>query len=93
MESYLLAQPGISPSLAAAIKAMGDPTSTLPIPVPINKAVSQNVTLTDGTHAVVIGDSTGLIGGIIWEKGGIVYGVGGSLTQSQLISVANGFTS
>lgn len=93
LESYLLAQPGISPSLAAAIKAIGDPTSTLPIPVPINKAMSQNVTLTDGTRAVVIGDTTGLIGGIIWEKGGIVYGMGGSLTQSQLVSLANGFVS
>jgi len=93
LEAYLLAQPGISPSLAAAIRAMGDPTSTLPIPVPINKAVSQNVTLADGAHAVVIGDSTGLVGGIIWVKGAIVYGVGGSLTQSQLINLANGLAS
>lgn len=93
LESYLLAQPGISPSLAAAIRAIGDPRSTLPIPVPINRAISQNVTLADGSHAVLIGDSTGLIGGIIWEKGGIVYGVGGSLTQSQLVSLANGFAS
>jgi hypothetical protein len=93
LESYLLAQPGIPPSLAAAIKAIGDPTSTLPIPIPINKAASQNVTLSDGTHAVLIGDSTGLVGGIIWEKNHIVYGVGGSLTQSQLMSLANGFVS
>ncbi|HEY8741818.1 MAG TPA: hypothetical protein VIU62_01875 [Chloroflexota bacterium] len=93
LETYLLAQPGISPSLVSAIKALGDPTSTLPIPIPINKAVSQNVTLSDGTKAVVVGDSTGIIGGIIWEKNGIVYGIGGSLTESQLISMANGFVS
>jgi hypothetical protein len=93
LESYLLAQPGISPSLAADLNAIGDPTSTLPIPVPINKAVSQNVTLADGAHAVVVGDSTGLVGGIIWEQNGIIYGVGGSLTSSQLVSLANGIVS
>jgi hypothetical protein len=93
LEAYLLAQPGISPSLASAIRSIGDPTATLPIPIPINKAVSQNVTLADGTKAVVVGDTTGIIGGIIWEKNGIVYGIGGSLTESQLISMANGFVS
>ncbi|MGI8912245.1 MAG: hypothetical protein ACR2JY_00395 [Chloroflexota bacterium] len=93
LESYLLAQPGISPSLAAAIKGIGDPSSTLPIPIPISKAVSQNVTLTDGTHAVLVGDSTGLVGGIIWEKNHVVYGVGGSLTKDQLLSLANGIVS
>jgi hypothetical protein len=93
LEQYLLNQPGISPTLAKAITAIGDPTSTLPIPVPINKAVSQNVTLNGGTHAVLIGDSTGLIGGIIWEKNNVVYGVGGSLTQQQLMDLANGLPS
>jgi hypothetical protein len=93
LEAYLLAQPGISPSLASAIKSIGDPTATLPIPIPINKAEAQNVTLADGTKAVVVGDTTGIIGGIIWEKNGIVYGIGGSLTESQLISMANGFVS
>src|SRR5206468_13057583 len=34
LRSYLLSQPGISPQLAAAIRAIGDPSSTLPVPVP-----------------------------------------------------------
>src|SRR5438128_12691863 len=34
LRSYLLSQPAISPQLAAAIRAIGDPTSTLPVPFP-----------------------------------------------------------
>lgn len=93
LEQYLLSQPGISPNLANAIRAIGAPSTTLPIPIPVNQAVSRNVTLKDGTPAVVVGDSTGLLGGIIWEKGGVVYGVAGSLTQQQAIDMANGFVS
>ena len=45
LEDYLLAQPGISPQLAADIKAIGDPTTTLPIPVPVQFATSSKVTV------------------------------------------------
>ena len=33
LEDFLVAQPGVSPQLAAEIRAIGDPASTLPIPV------------------------------------------------------------
>ncbi|HLH74386.1 MAG TPA: zf-HC2 domain-containing protein [Chloroflexota bacterium] len=45
LEDYLLEQPSISPDLAATIRAIGDPSSTLPIPIPVNKAVSHSVTV------------------------------------------------
>jgi len=40
LQQYLLAQPGISPSLAAQIKAIKDPSSTLPVPIPVDMATS-----------------------------------------------------
>jgi hypothetical protein len=88
LETYLLAQPGISPDLANAIRAIGDPTSTLPIPIPISKATSHTVQV-QGVSGVSVADSTGLGGGIIWVKNGIVYGVAGTFSENDLLAVAN----
>jgi hypothetical protein len=88
LQSYLLAQPGITPQLAAQIRAIKDPSSTLPIPVPVDYATSKKVTV-QGTDGVFIGDSTGLGSAVIWQKGGIVYGVAGRLTEAECLAVAN----
>lgn len=88
LQQYLLAQPGITPQLAAEIKAIKDPSSTLPIPIPVNFATSKNVTV-QGATGLLIGDSTGLGSAVIWQKGGVVYGVAGTLTEAQILAVAN----
>lgn len=88
LENYLLLQPGISPALAAQIRAMGDPSQTLPIPIPVNMATSHPVTV-QGEHGVAIGDSSGLGSAVIWVKDGVVYAVGGTLTENQVLQVAN----
>ena len=91
IEDYVLAQPGISPGLAADIKAIGDPAHTLVIPVPVQYATSTQVTV-QGVQGVALGDNTGLGSAVIWIKNGTVYFVGGSLKQSEAISVANGLS-
>ena len=88
LENYLLAQPGISPQLAADIKSIGDPTTTLPIPVPIQYATSSQVTV-QGVKGVALGDNTGLGAAVIWIDGGEVFFVGGSLKQDDALAVAN----
>jgi len=88
LEDYLLSQPGISPTLAAQIRAIGDPSQTLPIPVPANLATSHPVTV-QGVHGVAIGDSSGLGSAVIWVKDGVVYAVGGTLTEAEVLQVAN----
>ena len=88
IEQYLLAQPGISPDLAQAIRAIGDPTTTLPIPVPVDRAASHSVQV-QGVTGLAVADQTGLGGGIIWEKNGYVYGVAGTYSESDLLNVAN----
>jgi hypothetical protein len=89
LEDYLLAQPGISPQLAADIRAIGDPTTTLPIPVPVQFATSAKVTV-QGVQGVALGDNTGVGAAVIWIKNGHVFFVGGSLKQSEAVTVANG---
>lgn len=88
IQAYLLAQPSVSPALAAQLRAIGDPASTLPIPVPLGQANATTVSV-HGTNGLFIGDSTGLGSGVIWQQSGLVYIVGGTLTQAQVIAIAN----
>ena len=89
LEDYLLSLPGVSPQLAAAIRAVKDPSTTLPIPIPIEYATSKSVTV-QGVDGVAVGDNTGLGAGVIWIKSGTVYGVAGSLKQDAILAIANG---
>src|SRR6266853_1915131 len=45
LEDYILSMPGVSPQLAAAIRSIGDPATTLPIPVPVEYASSSKVSI------------------------------------------------
>ena len=88
LRSYLLSQPGISPQLAAAIRAIGDPSSTLPVPVPAELAISHAVTV-QGVQGLYVGDNTGIASAVIWQKDGMMFEVIGSFTESQALSIAN----
>ena len=88
IEDYLLAQPGVSPQLASQIKAIGGPSTTLPIPIPVDRATAQTVQV-QGVSGLAVGDNTGLGSGVIWEKDGVVYGVAGALPESQILAIAN----
>lgn len=88
LRSYLLSQPGISPQLAAAIRAIGDPSSTLPVPVPAERAISHPVTV-QGVQGLFVGDNTGIAAAVIWQKDGMMFEVIGSFTESQALAIAN----
>jgi hypothetical protein len=88
IQAYLLAQPSVSPGLAAQIRAISDPSTTLPIPIPVGQAAAKNVHV-HGTTGLFIGDSTGLGSGVLWQQNGLVYVVGGTLTEAETIAAAN----
>ncbi|MHB8631821.1 MAG: hypothetical protein ACYC9W_07830, partial [Candidatus Limnocylindria bacterium] len=88
IQAYLLSQPSVSPALAAQIRAIGDPASTLPIPIPIGQATAKSVSV-HGTSGLFVGDSTGLGSGVLWQQNGLVYAVGGTLTEAETIAIAN----
>jgi hypothetical protein len=92
LEDYLLAQPGISAELKAAIKAIGDPSTTLPIPVPVAYATSSKVTVQSKYDGVALGDNTGVGAGVIWINHSVVYGVVGSVKLSDAMQIANDLT-
>ena len=88
LQAYLLSQPSVSGALAAQIRAIGDPATTLPIPIPVGQAAAKNVNV-HGVTGLFIGDSTGLGSGVLWQQNGLVYVVGGTLTEAQTLAVAN----
>jgi hypothetical protein len=86
VEDYLISLPGFPPDLAAQIRAIGDPTTTLPVPVPTGQQ-SHQVDV-QGVRGLFVGDSTGLGSGMIWSKGGVLYATVGTMTESELTGVA-----
>jgi hypothetical protein len=87
LEAYILSMPGLSPELAAAIRSIGDPATTLPIPVPVEYATSTKVSI-NGDPGVALGDNTGLGSGVIWIHKTNVFVVAGSLKQSAAVDIA-----
>lgn len=88
LEDYLLRQPGVSPTLASEIRAIGDPNTTLPIPIAVNRETATPVQV-QGVSGLAIGDNTGVGSVVVWVKDGMVYGVGGQLPESQVLDIAN----
>jgi hypothetical protein len=87
IEDYLLRQPGISPTLAAEIRSIGDPETTMPIPIPIDKEFGERVSV-QGVSGLGIGDNTGVGGVVVWQRGGIIFAVAGQLRQRDILAIA-----
>ena len=85
LQDYLLAQPGVPPDLAAQLRAIKDPTSALPIPIPNGLATSKPVQV-QGVQGLLV--DAGLAVGVIWQKDGIIYAVLGQLTPDQILQIA-----
>jgi hypothetical protein len=88
LEGYLAGLPGVPPDLAAQIKNLGDPATTLPIPVPTGQG-SESVDV-NGHKGLFVGDSTGLGAGVIWQDGGALYAVVGTLNKDDVLTIARG---
>lgn len=86
LEDYLLSQPGVPPELAAQLRAIKDPSTTLPIPIPAGFATTKPVSI-NGVQGLLI--DAGLAAGVVWEKGNVIYAVGGQLTPDQVIALAS----
>jgi hypothetical protein len=85
LEDYLLSQPGVPPELAAQVRAIKDPSTTLPIPIPKGLATTESVRV-NGTPGVLIKAVLGA--GVVWVKNGVIYAVGGQLTSDQVLAIA-----
>jgi hypothetical protein len=85
LEDYLLSQPGVPPEIAAQVRAIKDPSTTLPIPIPKGMATTESVQV-NGTSGLLIKAVLGA--GVVWVKNGVIYAVGGQLTPDQVLAIA-----
>ena len=89
IQDYILAQPGIAPELAAAMRSIADPMSTLPVPVDVSRMNGRAVKV-QGVDGLLLGDATGLGSVVVWSKDGQVFFVGGPLRDNEVLDIANG---
>ncbi len=90
LEQYMLSLPGISPELAAELRALGDLRNRMPVPIDVNKQAARQVQV-DGATALAIGDNSGVGAAIVWQKSGLIYSIFGTdITMDQLVAMANG---
>ena len=85
--SFLLSVPGLPADTVDQLQAIDDWTQTLPIPVPQDASVSRHVTV-DGAAGVSVQDAQTRHGVVLWQRDGMVYGVGGSYGEQELLAVA-----
>jgi len=86
LETFLLSRRGVPTGLAQELRLLGNPGTTLPVPVPSGVSEQQ---LTIGGAAVLVADPSGAASGVIWEgRDGVVHAVGGLLDKEDVLSVA-----
>ncbi|HVB53831.1 MAG TPA: hypothetical protein VNF24_06520 [Candidatus Acidoferrales bacterium] len=89
LENYLLSLPFLPPSLAAAIHQLGNPITTLPIPVLPGLGQPQATTV-HREKAVLFGAGSQLLAAVVWEQQGTVRAVGGLLDPATVLALARG---
>jgi hypothetical protein len=87
VRNFLLGLPNVPPDLARQLRSMQDWTSTLPIPVPVDKMTWQETTIA-GAPAYILNDNTGLGSGVIWQRDGRILGVAGPMKATDLRKIA-----
>jgi hypothetical protein len=87
VRNFLLGLPNVPPELARQLRSMQDWTSTLPIPVPVDKMTWQETTIA-GAPAYILNDNTGLGSGVIWQRDGRILGVAGPMKATDLRKIA-----
>ena len=87
VRDFLLGLPNVPPDLARQLRSMQDWTSTLPIPVPVDKMTWQETTIA-GAPAYILNDNTGLGSGVIWQRDGRILGVAGPMKATDLRKIA-----
>lgn len=89
LRAYLLSLPGLPEEVAAQLRSFSPDASTLPLPVPADYATSAPAQV-NGDEATLLTSRDGFLAGVVWVADGVVTAVAGSLTGSEVLSIASG---
>jgi hypothetical protein len=87
LEQYLLSLPGIPAGVVSELRALGNPSQTVPIPIPIDLASASTVDI-NGASGLLIGDSTNLGSVVLWQHNGVVDAVAGTISSADALGIA-----
>jgi hypothetical protein len=87
LETYLLSVPGIPAGVVSELRALGNPSQTIPIPIPVDLASASNVDI-NGASGLLIGDSTNLGSVVLWQHNGVVDAVAGTISSADALGIA-----
>jgi hypothetical protein len=87
IRTFLLGLPNVPPDLARQLRSIQDWTTTLPIPVPVDRTTWQETTIA-GAPAFILNDNTGLGSGVIRQRDGRIVGVAGPMKANELRRIA-----
>jgi hypothetical protein len=85
LRNALLAMPDLPQDVVAQIRSVRDWQHTLIIPVPKDAKTSQKTV--HGAPALLISSEQGTV--VLWQKGGILHGVGGQATPDAVMATAD----
>jgi hypothetical protein len=88
LRDYLLSLPGLPEEVAAQLRSFSPDASTLPLPVPADYATSSPVEV-NGEEATLLTSRDGFLSGVVWVQDGVVTAVAGSLSGSEVVSIAS----
>jgi len=87
LEKFLAGRHGLPAGLARQLRLLGNPATTLPVPVP--SGMTQRQLTIGGMPAVLVTAPSGIASAVIWENhSGVVFAVGGLLDNQDILSVA-----
>lgn len=87
LRTFLLDLPGLSAGTRAALAAIGDWRTTLPLPIPAGQVRWTHTTIA-GTDGLLLGDNTGLGSAVLWQRAGRIYGVAAPASAKVVRDVA-----
>ena len=89
MRDFLLTLPGLPDETVQQLKLIRNWRETLPIPIRTDKMHWQPATFKGNSQGLLLNDNTGVGSAAIWQSGGHLYGLAGSLKASDLKRVAD----
>ena len=89
LRAFMLSLPHLPSDVHALWQNMDSSTGTVPLPLPSAQTNAEKVSV-NGAPAVLLVDDSIKYGGVIWQKGGIVYAVVASINdKAQIMNTAN----
>ena len=87
VRDYVLSLPGLPDTVAAQLRAFAADGSTLPLPVPVERATSSPADV-NGRAATVLSARDRSMAAVVWVDDGTVTLVAGALDRAEVLSIA-----